>query len=89
MNIITGHWWEKALSDMYCYNHVHERSVNTQGGCQALCEAKSDLECVGITYSHKVGSTDYCYLCVDDTTEYSTNEYTFYRKLGILEILIP
>ena len=84
--IIFTDFWSKEAANTWCPNSVVDRSINTQGGCQALCEAKSRLECVGISYSHKGGSTDYCYLCNDDTTESSVNEFGFYRRPGISEI---
>ena len=85
MNIITGHWWEKAVSDMYCINHVLGRSVNTQGSCQALCEAKSESECVGIAFSHKI--SDSCYLCEDDALSplNPSKGMGFYRRPGMFK----
>ena len=78
--------WNKESSNKYCENNVDERSANTQIGCQALCKAKSESECVGIAYSHKIGSTDHCYLCKDDTLRSAYNDFGFYRRPGIFKI---
>jgi len=80
----NGHLWTKIASNKGCLNHLLERSVNTQEGCQALCEAKNESECVGITYSHEIGSNDYCYLCKDDklTSIPSDKGFGFYLRLG-------
>ena len=84
---MIGNFWALEASDVWCPNYAMDRSVNTQGGCQALCEAKSELDCVGIVYSHKVGNTDYCYLCTNDMIEYSGNEFGFYRRPGKMGIV--
>ena len=90
MNIITEHWWKKDVSDKYCSNHVlPTRSANTQGSCQALCEAKSESECVGIAFSHKID--DSCYLCRDDTLWplNPSKGMGFYRRPGMFKIYFP
>ena len=90
--IFTGYLWHKAASNKYCTNYVSESSANTQKGCQGLCEAKSESECVGITYSHKIRFTEYCYLCKDDTlSEFgsgfgSGSEFCFYRRTGMFKV---
>ena len=84
-----GILWSEEEADAWCPSNVIDRSINTQGECQALCEAKSGSECVGITYSHKVGNTHFCYMCTDDTTAYSLNKFAFYRRPGTVEIAIP
>ena len=80
--------WIKAASNKGCFNHVLETSVNTQDGCQALCESKTRSECVGISYSHKIGNTDYCYLCRDDTLTSVIKEFGFYRRPGTFKICL-
>ena len=70
---------------MWCPNNVIEDTKTGQGGCQALCEINS--ACVGISYSHKIKSNEICYLCNDDTTMGSNNEFHFYRRPGIFEIV--
>ena len=84
-----GVLWSEEEADAWCPSNVIDKSINTQGECQALCEAKSGSECVGITYSHKVGTTHFCYMCTDDTTAYSMNKFAFYRRPGTVEIAIP
>ena len=76
--------WTKIASNKGCLNNVLEGPVNTQEDCQALCEAKSDTECVGITYSHEIGSNHYCHLCKDDklTSDSSGTGFGFYLRLG-------
>ena len=78
--------WNKTASYKYCFSYVLERSTNTLAGCQALCEAKRESECVGISYSHKIGRSDYCYLCKDDKLSSVDSEYVFYRRPGIFTI---
>ena len=80
--------WIKAASNKGCLNHVLERSVNTQEGCQALCESRTQSECVGISYSHKIRKTDYCYLCRDDTLNSVNREFGFYRRPGTFKICL-
>ena len=79
--------WSKEKAGVLCPNHTLDRSIKTQEGCQALCEAKSESQCVGIVYSHDGGSADYCFLCTNDTTEHASKEYGFYRRPGISKIV--
>ena len=80
------HLWNKEASNKYCPNYVFESSVSTQGDCQALCEAKSESECVGISYSHKRGFTAYCDLCKDDILTSASDEFGFYRRPEVATI---
>ena len=81
--------WTVEAPDWFCRNHaLCHRCVNTQEGCQALCEAKSELDCVGIVYSHKPPA-DYCYMCRDDVLTYDAlrQQYGFYRRPGKMGIV--
>ena len=78
--------WNISASNKGCINYVFTRSVNTQRGCQALCEGKSESECVGINYSHKTRYKHSCYLCKDDTLQTAYYEFGFYQRPGIFKI---
>ena len=78
--------WSKAASDSFCPNHDGGRHAHTQKDCQDLCEAKSESECVGISYSSYIGKANFCVLCMDDTLISANNEYDFYRRPGIFRI---
>ena len=77
--------WIQEVADVVCPNSLVVGSINTIAGCQALCEAKSGLECVGIAYS-KEENTDDCHLCRDDTTN-TMSDFGFYRRPGISKIV--
>ena len=81
--MVTEIWMEEA-AHTWCPNSLAMR-IGYQLSCQALCEAESRFECVGISFSQ---GYDYCYLCRDDTTESTRGGYGFYRRLGISEILL-
>ena len=70
---------------MFCIEFENAGSVNTQEACQVLCEAKDESECVGISYSHKIGRVLSCYLCKADRLRPAGNEYGFYRRTGIFK----
>ena len=55
--------------------------MKTQVECQALCEAITRLNCVGIAYSHSAVGKE-CYLCKDDALRESGNGEGFYRRPG-------
>ena len=85
--------WNKAASDSYCPNHeifgsnvTQQMVANTQKDCQVRCEAKSESECVGISYSNYIGKANICVLCMDDTLISANNEFDFYRRPGIFRI---
>ena len=80
--------WNETASDKYCPNSILKRPINSQEDCQSLCEAKGELECVGISYSHKIRKTDYCYLCRDDTLDSVNREFGFYRRPGTFKICL-
>ena len=85
--------WNKAASDSYCPNmlpsNVTQQMVaNTQKDCQVLCEAKSESECVGISYSKYIGSANICILCMDDTLISANNVLDFYRRPGMFRIFL-
>ena len=88
MTIFTAYLWSKAAADKYCPYHDWE-AVRTQGQCQALCEAKSLVECVGIAYSDDIGYENHCYLCANDTLWDTTNGTGFYLRPGIFEVTFP
>ena len=54
--------------------------MSNQIQCQGKCEAISP--CKGISYSHKAGSTNYCYVCKDDVLSNASNDFGFYRNPG-------
>ena len=84
MNIclcIGGAPWEEEVTDKYCANSNVFVDVSNQIQCQEKCEAIST--CPGISYSHKAGSTHYCYVCKDDVLTTSGNDFGFYRKPDI------
>ena len=81
--------WNKAASDSTCPNYEVGSPAHTQKECQVLCEAKSESECVGISYSHKTGIDNWCYLCKDDTLRPVVGtEFGFYRRRGIFRMLL-
>ena len=92
MNIVTENLWSQEVAGKYCPYHDLKHFL-TPGECQALCEAKSILECVGIAYSldsHGVGCDDHCYLCDSDILFDITTSCTgtgFYRRPGIIKIV--
>ena len=86
INIFTVNLWKKEASDKRCSNYVIKSHISTQKDCQALCIAKKESECIGISYSHEKGMTQYCYLCRGDTLVSDQNEFGFYRRSGIFEI---
>ena len=88
MTIFTAYLWSKAAADKYCPYHDWE-AVRTQGQCQALCEAKSLVECIGIAYSDDIGYENHCYLCANDTLWDTTNGTGFYLRPGIFEVTFP
>ena len=88
MTIFTAYLWSKAAADKYCPYHDWE-AVRTQGQCQALCEAKSLVECIGIAYSDDIGYENHCYLCANDTLWDTTNGTGFYLRPGIFELTFP
>ena len=71
--------WVVESPNMGCYNGNRKSDIENQLHCQALCEADI-ARCVGILYSYKVGMTQYCYLCKDDTLGSVKNEFGFYRN---------
>ena len=72
--------WIKESSHKYCPNNTARTVDNNQYQCEALCEA--DTGCVGISYSYKVGMTQHCFLCKDDTLGRAINEFGFYRNIN-------
>ena len=65
---------------MGCANANVKSDVKNQLQCQDLCEA--DIGCVGISYSYKLGMTQHCFLCKDDTLGRAKNEFGFYRNIN-------
>ena len=54
--------WIEEIENVRCAAVMEVLSnVTDQYQCQASCEATP--ECVGISYSHKVGFTQYCQTC--------------------------
>ena len=88
MNIVTENLWSKEVAGKYCPYHDLKHFL-TPGECQALCEAKSLVECIGIAYSDDIGYENHCYLCANDTLWDTTNGRGFYRKPGTFEITFP
>ena len=88
MITFTENLWSKEVADKYCPYNDWE-AVSTQGECQALCEAKSLVECIGIAYSHDIGEKKHCFLCKNDTLWDTTNGRGFYRRPGTFEITFP
>ena len=76
--------WRKEKSNSWCPNNVVHKPVITQLACQALCEATTRLNCVGIAYSQRTTKGKECYLCKNDALSYSGNGEGFYgRRPGI------
>ena len=76
-----GSLWREEAEDKYCTNHDASNDVTNQLQCQQRCESKSN--CIGISYSHKVGNTQHCYVCYDNTFASAANDFGFYRRSGI------
>ena len=80
---LTDGVWIEETEKRYCPNHIlpmNNGDVANQIECQEACYQRVD--CVGISYSHKTGSTGWCYRCLDDVLEYADNGFGFYRKPG-------
>ena len=81
--ILTDDLWIEETEKRYCPNHItpmNNGDVANQIECQLACNQRVD--CIGISYSHKTGSTGWCYKCLDDVLEYADNGFGFYRKPG-------
>ena len=76
--IFVSDLWIESNEDKYCPNSWEYTNVKDQAECQALCEA--DKGCVGISCSHKVGVTNYCYLCQDEILSVTEDDFGFYRR---------
>ena len=70
--------------DKGCLNNNAFSDVSNQIECQEKCEAIST--CPGISYSYGAGSTQYCYVCIDDVLSDITNDFGFYRKPGTFKL---
>ena len=78
--------WTESSANKSCANSDVRTDIVSQGGCQAICERV--IECVGISYTHKFGLNNWCYLCKDDTLTTAGNEVGFYRRPGKLRALV-
>ena len=81
--IMTDDLWIEETEKRYCPNHItpmNDGDVANQIECQLACNQRVD--CIGISYSHKTGSTGWCYRCLNDVLEYADNGFGFYRKPG-------
>ena len=94
--------WPVLVEHQFCPNHVNmelsikpatNSDVTDQLECQDKCKLES--ECVGISYSHKINQTGWCYICLDDDlTGYdedkeltgALNDFGFYKRPGTLMI---
>ena len=76
--------WLQTFANKFCGNYIrpaNKYEVSSQLECQKLCNKRAD--CVGISYSHKPGSTGYCYKCLDDKMFHDPgNWFGFYKKPG-------
>jgi len=74
--------WLQTFANKFCGNYIrpaNKYEVSSQLECQKLCNKRAD--CVGISYSHKPGSTGYCYKCLDDIMFHDPgNWFGFYKK---------
>ena len=70
---------------MYCteYFEGYFADVSNQIQCQTKCAAIS--ACIGVSYSHKPGNENYCYVCKSDGLTY-TATFGFYRKPSKLRV---
>ena len=76
--------WPEEVKDKWCWTNIYKRDVSSQKECQQKCIEKDF--CVGISYSHKVGYTMHCYVCMDDDLAYATLDFGFYRRPGIVDV---
>ena len=75
----------KGFQDEFCQNNTFRTDVSSQKECQQKCIEK--INCVGISYSYKSGSTHYCYLCEDDKLRSdSLSDFGFYRRPYIVGV---
>ena len=73
--------WAVEFNHRYCPNFVKpatDHDVTSQLDCQQKCRARNN--CIGIGYSHRIGYTGWCYICMDDNLNTASNDFAFYRK---------
>ena len=80
---LLGNLWIESKKDAFCINH-YSHNVSSQAECQNICI--KDLECVGYSYSKKIGSTEYCLICRDIKLDTASNNFGFYERQGIAEL---
>ena len=72
--------WQEESIDMGCLENNQLSQVSNQGECQDNCETNDG--CVGISYSHTSGFTNYCFVCMNDVLSDVINGFGFYRRPG-------
>ena len=79
-----GNLWTESAKDKFCIDHT-SFNVSSQVECQHICKERSD--CVGYSYSKKLGSTEYCLICKNRNLSVASNNFGFYKRQGTTRLL--